>query len=262
MKIRVDLHNHLSTFSYKGVFNKVINKASRELGSGGVLGVLDSYNMKGDYDPRYERFSELPGYERTNLGNAIYVPEKNLLVVHGQEAETRQGHILIFGLPGDRQIKHNHLEDVMEESVEENAILILDHPFFLGTSLPYLRKRPSLFQLLDGFEVQNGEACLPIPPYFFANQRAKRFYDLFIKPSYYIGAMSFSDGHSIAEIGSNFTWLDEPDITDSESLIRTLKSSIRQHKDYDIDGNCSSFMRATEHALKMIPMILRIKSLD
>ena len=88
-RIKADLHNHLRTSSnlQDEDFNQSIDLAHRRLGSGGVFGMINFS------DTRYEKFSELGGYQRVYVGpqkNAIYVPEKDILVVKGQEVPTEQ----------------------------------------------------------------------------------------------------------------------------------------------------------------------------
>ena len=68
----------------KKEFDKTINIARKRLGKRGIVGVVN-YT-----DKRYEDFSKLPGYDRTNIGNAIYIPEKEILIIKGQETPTRK----------------------------------------------------------------------------------------------------------------------------------------------------------------------------
>lgn len=103
MKIKADLHNHLRTSSIfeNSDFNNSIDTASKKLGGGACFGLI---NM---HDRRYEKFADLKGYEREWIGdnkNGIYIPEKDVLVVRGQEVTTKQGHLLV-GLGYDVHLK-------------------------------------------------------------------------------------------------------------------------------------------------------------
>lgn len=86
---KTDLHNHLRTSSRPlKYFNEVADAASKTLGEGGVLGVVDFC------DSRYKNLINLRGYERQNLGenqNGIYIPEKDIYMIGGQEVPTKEG---------------------------------------------------------------------------------------------------------------------------------------------------------------------------
>ena len=127
VKVKADLHNHIRTRSplKEEFFNKTINKARRRLGPGGVWALINFS------DSRYETFAGLRGYNRINLRSGIYVPEKDILVVKGQEVPTKQGHLLVLGLEKDKHLKDGRiLEDTIKEAKDHNGILIVDHPFY------------------------------------------------------------------------------------------------------------------------------------
>lgn len=51
-------------------------------------------------DSRYKNLINLRGYERQTLGenqNGIYIPEKDIYMIGGQEVPTKEGHLLFLG---------------------------------------------------------------------------------------------------------------------------------------------------------------------
>lgn len=252
MKIKADLHNHLSTLSnIPKEFNKTLDIAKKRLGKNGILGIIN-----GGDDNRYEDFINLRGYERQNLGNAIYVPGKEILVLRGQEVFTKQGHLLVLGLKRDIHLKSNqNLENSLKAAKDNNGIIIAVHPFFIFGAGNYLAKNPILLEYFDGIEIFNGEA-------FYGNKKAREFYNQ-IKGDYGIGVVSSSDGHSLYEIGFNYTWLEKPNIEDSEKLNYSLRNSIKEHKDYFEDNQNLSIVGSLEHSIKLAPIevLHRLKKL-
>ena len=243
MKIKADLHNHLSKGSYNNDFNKVIDISSKRLGHAGILGICN------DEDNRYESFVDLAGYEREDFKGFIYIPSKNLFVIKAQEVFAKQGHILVLGLEKYKHIKSKDLEDVLKEAkdINENNIIIPVHLFFFQGCGNYLIHNPNLIKDFDAIEVNSGEAI-------YGNKKAKQFYEI-IKEDSEIGAVSFSDGHSLYEIGLNYTILDMPSEFEFNKFISSLKNSIRQHKDYSEDKQNFSLKGFLEHSVKMVGTI-------
>ena len=259
MKIKADLHNHLSTLENIGeVFNQAIDTAQRNLGAEGVLGVINAQD-KGL--GRYETFLRQGGKDAEDLGNAFYVPSKKIYVVKGQEVFTQGGHILVLGLnQGVRLQDYRTLEDSLKEAQDNQGVIILDHPCFLDG---VIAKNPETYRVhfkngrIDGIEVHNGEAWIPHPKYYPANKKAQDFYNQ-IKNYYGIGAVSTSDGHSVKEIGLNYTELEKPDFSSPEKLRESLRKSIREHKDFSTDKQTNAYLRTLNHSAKAVG--LRIAS--
>ncbi|MEK6824170.1 MAG: PHP-associated domain-containing protein [Nanoarchaeota archaeon] len=226
-KIKADLHNHLRTSSIleDSDFNNSIDFASKKLGSGACFGLI---NM---HDRRYEKFSALKGYEREWIGenkNAVYIPEKDVLIVRGQEVTTKQGHLLVLGLGYDVHLKNGvSLEETLKKAKDNNGIIIIDHPFYMEGTGNYLEKNSKLLENIDAIEIHNGEASFGLPLGLFpigANKKAQKFYSK-IKNDYpHLGAIASSDGHSIEEIGSSWTEIDKPEY--NKNFVCSLKSSI------------------------------------
>lgn len=223
-KSRADLHNHLRTSSNirEQDFYRAIDLASQRLGEYGIFALVNFA------DKRYEHF--IAQYNpktctRQDIGedrNAIYIPERKVLIVKGQEVPTKQGHLLVLGLPYNKHIKqHQTLEDTIKQAMDLNAIKIADHPFFKAGIGPYLKQNPELIAFLDGIETHNGEAV-------YGNKEAEIFHRLcFYNQFPNLGGLSSSDGHSFDELGRSWTEIDFPDITDSKRFVPSLRKSIR-----------------------------------
>lgn len=237
-QIKADLHNHLATFLYKGSFNEVIDITYKRLGSNGILSITNGY------DAKYEDFLNLKtSYEKQDIGNAVYIPEKKILIIKSQEVFTKQGHLLVLGLSKNINLKHNkNLEDSLKQAKDNNIIVISPHSFFINGLGSYLRKNSKFLRYFHGIEIHNGEA-------FYGNEKAKDFYSL-VKEDYNLGALSFSDGHSVKEIGSSYTLLEKLNIETFEKLIESLKKSVQAHnKDFSKDKQGHSIKGALKHSI-------------
>ena len=252
--MKVDLHNHFKHGSYfsNGDFNRVVNIIEKKLGPNSIVGLVNFD------DSRYETFSNLPGYEREDFGNAIYLPDKGIVIAKGQEIETKEGHVLVMGLQKSKHLRSSRslsLEDAVKEARDNNGIIIADHPFYIDGIGQYLEKNPSLLEYFDAIEVHNGEAVwLPLFTPRNANQKARGFYEE-IKSDFDIGALSSSDGHSFGEIGSSYSYLPQIEFRDSETLTSSLRKAIREHKNLDNDRRHNSTFPALNHAAHMAFLI-------
>ncbi|MFA5857040.1 MAG: hypothetical protein WC867_06775 [Candidatus Pacearchaeota archaeon] len=254
-KIKADLHNHLRTSSrnYQNDFNKTIDITSSRLGPGGVIGLINFS------DKRYESFIDLNGYERVFIGenkNGIYIPEKNVLVIKGQEVPTKLGHVLVLGLEKDVYIKENRsLIDTINESLDNGGIVVSDHPYYAHGIGNYLESNPKILENIDAIEVHNGEAALGIPktplPYG-SNKKAQLFYDR-IKPDFpHLGALSSSDGHSLYELGRSWTEIDNLNLENKTKFTSSLRNSIRNTNNLSERCNKNSIIGAIDHITDLI----------
>jgi len=230
MTIKADLHNHFRTgSSFKDEdFDKVIDIAAERIGENGVLG-LTNFN-----DSRYESFINLKGYDRQNLGNAVYIPEKKILIVKGQEIPAKEGHILALGIKENKHLKWgNSLEDTIKEAKDNNGIIVADHPFFKYGLGDYLKNNLNYLKDFDGIEVFNGE-CVGIPGLtpFKANKKSSEFLKVLRKQGYSIGGIATSDSHSFYEIGKNYSHLGVLDIKNSETIASSLRKEIKSSDNY------------------------------
>lgn len=231
--VHVDLHNHLRTRSgMRGLFNPTIDAARARLGIGGIVGLINFA------DRRYEDFSQERGYEKQDLGNALYVPEKDILVVKGQEVPTKEGHLLVLGLRKDVHLKDNRtLIDTFKEAKDNNGIIVADHPFYLNGIGQKLKIAPDHLDYLDGIEVHNGEAALSLFGLFprYANSRAQLFFENVSQLRNELAAISVSDGHSLRELGTSWTKISMPcnyelSLTSPEEVVDNLRTGIIENR--------------------------------
>jgi hypothetical protein len=226
-KIKVDIHNHLSTFAKLKDFNKTINLIKERLGPGGICGLV---NFGAEGDMRYEDFIELEpkGYHRDFLDNAIYLPEKDVWVVKCQEVWTDVGHLLVAGVNHGVAIpSHMSLENSLKAADSEKGVKLLVHMYGWQGMGDYILKHPELLEQFDAMETYNGEAnlWLPFVNHLNANKKAKKFYDSVKERFPNLGTFVSSDGHDIEEMGRNYTMI--PDFGKGESKFKDA-DSIRQ----------------------------------
>lgn len=250
VKVKADLHNHLRTSSnMEGLFNKVVDKTREKLGPGGIIAVAN-YN-----DERYESLVNQKGYERSYIGNATYIPEKNVLIYKAEEVPTKQGDLLVLGISENKHLKPGRsLEDSLKEAKDNNGINCGVHEFYFAGVGPYLKRHQHILEYFDGFEIHNGEAVIYIPRIApaNANKKAQEFYDNIIKPSWLqIGGFSSSDGHSIFEIGSSYTTIEEPPILFAEKLNESIRRSIKHHRDFSKDKRSNSYIGSLKHIAEL-----------
>ena len=257
-KIKADLHNHLRSSSIlkDSDFNNSVDIASEKLGDGACFGLI---NM---HDRRYEKFADLKGYEREWIGenkNAIYIPEKDVLVIRGQEVTTKQGHLLVLGLGYDVHLKNSiSLEDTLKKAKDNNGTIIADHPFYIEGIGKSLEKNMQLLKYFDAIEIYNGEATfgLPIGPFpKNANEKAQKFYNEIKEDFPHLGAISSSDGHSISEIGSSYTEINSLDIANKKNFVYSLRDSVRGANLDDCKKMNSSFFSSMKHISELVGII-------
>lgn len=222
-RIKADLHNHFSTWSYGwGDFDLVIDKISTKFGKG-VIGLANCD------DKRYEIFVDSSSgnsrYERVEIGedkNALWLPQKNILIVRAQEVFTEQGDFLVLGTPKNHRIKKKDLREVIKEANEIGAGTIAIHPYLRGTG-EYLEKHPELIEQIDSIEIYNASVEL------FGSRHNNLTKRLFVYGIHHnIGCCAFTDGHSINAIGTSYTNIPELDITNSETLKKSLREALLQ----------------------------------
>ena len=225
MKAKADLHNHLKTrhnVAEAYTFEEILDLGRNRLGPGGILGIVNFA------DRRYEQVRDMPGYVRRDLGCGFYVPANKLLVVKGEEVPTKDGHILVFGVAGDKHISLGRsLEETIKEVKDANGIIIADHPFvglWEGVG-PHLEKHEKVLSDFDAIEVYNGEAATAKIPFITQdpNVNALNFYRKKKRDFQHLGAITTSDGHSAAEVGRSYTEMNIPE--DCEKIFLDPKTT-------------------------------------
>ncbi|MGD9275604.1 MAG: hypothetical protein PVJ67_00355 [Candidatus Pacearchaeota archaeon] len=228
-KVKATLHGHLTSFNVKKPFNKIIDTAYKRLGPGGIFGQIHFGNGW------YKQVAESPeGYERIDLGNCFYVPEKdNLVCINGQEvlARTKEGiesHLLVLAHDKNTRIKNERtIEDSIKEAKDAEGIVGIDHPFSPYGSGHYFEKYPELIRQLDFVEVYNNLAGFWAPSFpFFPNKKAEEFYKEWKKIYPNLGSIISDDNHSLFELGRNWMMIPLLDLTNSDTVRKSLKKGL------------------------------------
>jgi len=209
-------------------------------------------------DNRYERFIGLLGYEREFLGdkqNGIYIPQKEIYVIKGQEVPTQQGHMLVLGLENDYHIQeHRSVEDTIKEAKDKNGIIVADHPFYRDGIGPALQTNNIFLDDLDAIEVFNAEAELTLPMGNFpknANQKAKQFHEFYHIFYPHLGALTSSDGHSFYELGQNWTMLQD-EIIRPQNFVEQIRNGIHKTNVYTQKKESPSIKGSLDHIIDLV----------
>ena len=246
-EVKADLHNHLrnwddnlSSLDVK----KVVAKVEKNIGRGAYVGI-EGWDSD---DTRVEQFFEAMkrayGDKLSCHENALYLPEKDIWLVSGQEVfaddNGHQSHIVVLGIKPGMKLKYGRtIEDTLKEARDLGAISFLAHPFSLGGAGKVLtsdsEKERRILSLADAMEVYNGQAALWLPPILprKANERAREYFES-VKDQYpNFGALINSDGHNVYEVGKSYTTLEMPQPTGTAKageLISELRRAINSSK--------------------------------
>ena len=258
MERKVDLHNHLGRNGANQGFDETIDVAFKKLGRGGIWGVCND----GPTDYRYENFIDQRGkYERVPLGEgsqAVYVPDREIIVIGVEEVEPKKGgHFLCVGMPKMEKIGTTNLEKALERADSLKVGKVIVHPFEHSGFGPYLKNEPGILERFDGFEVYNASAALGnwlFPLGFMANYRAAKFHKEVINGNYPVGAVSFTDGHSVDVIGNSYTLFFTNEINPrvGGEVIAPLMKEMRASKDDDYLTKRPAKWDAFKHFLHMV----------
>lgn len=229
--VLADLHTHFSAGSSaqfkEGDFNKAVDCISKRLMEYSVVGLI---NVN---DDRYEQFIGLKGYDRVDIGNAIYIPEKKLVIVKGQKVFTSQGSFIALGINKGVHINSRNisLEDALKESWASNSVNLMCLPSFKEGCGSYVEANPRLLEYFDAIEITNKDehATMQLKE-FFQSLKSKMALG---KIDYcHIGGISVSNGHSFEEVGKNYIILSYIDIEDSAKLNASLRREVRNTKQF------------------------------
>lgn len=242
---KADLHNWLATGDTfnKYFFNKVVDRASKKLGPGGILGVVEASNER-----RYGKFVELPGYIRENFGNAIYLWDQDLIILRGERVSTKDsGSLLVLGLDENNRMTHNRdIKDTLQEARDKNGIIIFNPSY---CTLP----DDSCLDGVDAIEVHNGSYALKVG----SNDYSQEIYE-YHKENYNLGSIVTSGGHSVREIGSS--WMKIPSLQreDGDSIRESLRVGIKRFRDPALgeEKRLNSCVMSTIHTAKLYTPII------
>lgn len=178
-----------------------------------------------------------------------------MYVVGTEEILTKQGHLLIVGIPSYENIQKDtrtlSLEDALKSADDINGIKIAVHPFGLSGIGEYFANPNyrELFRKLDGWEVYNSSAELAIPGFlpFNANEKSIQFYSFGTLKYSGIGACAFTDGHSAEVVGKSYTEL----YPEKEVSVDSLRDAIKENTAYRTLHMEPIKWDAFKHAVKM-----------
>ncbi len=254
--IKADLHNHLGRNGANPGFDETIDLVYNKLGENFAFGIC---NCNCDIDDnRFENFVSQKGgkYNREWLDDEkrfLLVPEKQIYVVGAEEIITKQGHLVVAGMPYGKNIQTNpdemlSLEDALKSADDFNGIKIAAHPFSRDGLGDYLNYNLDLCNKLDGWEIYNASAELSIPKIlpFFANENSIKFYNEFLINDYNIGACAFTDGHSVGVVGKSYT-----DLYLEDFSVDSLRDAIKYNTFENLHMESAKW-DAFKHAVNMV----------
>lgn len=216
-KSKVSLHNHLGRNGRNPGFDKTVDVIYQGLGPGAVFGIANCNDF------RFEHFISQPNqrYHRNILGYntkhpaAVYVPEKQMLIIRGQEVFSNNGHFLVFGY--EKNIEKTHLDDALREAVDNNAIIGTDHRYYRSGLGKFLEENREYEGYFDFDEVYNGTSEVAqwgIGPRksneraienYQKNLQGKTFENPLTGKKHLIGAAAFGDTHQLKRVSGNLT---------------------------------------------------------
>ncbi|MCK4647423.1 hypothetical protein KAT24_00660 [Candidatus Pacearchaeota archaeon] len=251
--IKVDIHNHLGRNGANPGFDETIDIVYNKLGSNSIFGIANS----NDY--RYEDFVEQLGgkYNRDYIGEdkrAIYVPEKDMLIVKCQEMFTKQGDVLAIAMPSGKNVETKNTRDSIMTAKDFGASLDAVHPFYIDGIGKFLSENPKLLEHFSSWEIYNGSAEFWFPKILprNANDKALEFYAKEIQPNSNldIGMSSSTDGHLTRTLGKCYTKLEDFNLT-SPNLVNELDSKLRGVKSMEKLYMEPNKLDAFQHAFHM-----------
>lgn len=278
--VRADLHNHLKTGSIfpEGHVRDTVVRTKEMLGSDAIIGLVNAE------DRRFERFSFQDPWgdsSREFIDDRdawLYFPGHDVHIIKGQEVFTREGEVLAFGLPYGKNLRSGRtIRDTITEAKEKyNSILVAPHPFFRGGLGNYLNHDDIARNQLDAIEIWNSNAV--VFPWMHANESAMSAYKDWRSAERrkipmegkILGALASTDGHSIGEIGSSYTFLRRPVGENGALLVNStssseldpweaLRNSIRRSRSSSAFEKGTSYIGALGHMASLAGYIVKEK---
>lgn len=257
-KIKADIHNHFRTISYipEGFFNKATKIIRKNLGQGGLVGLVN-YQCN-----RFEQFSESLGEERIKIGteknfNALYIPNKDITIIKGQEIPTKEGDLLVYGISANDFLKSGRsLQDTAKDAKEKYNAFVVAQTGVQGT-IEAIKNNPKLLMYVDAIEIWNGGANFPIPGKnpLDANKKAEQLY-FELKKQNNLGSVVTSDGHSLHEIGSSYNLISRPNLKNPETLNTSLIQEFKKERTASEEkrGKINSLMQTPIHIAEILSL--------
>lgn len=242
-EIKADLHNHFTTKSRVLDVNRVVDTVRENLGVGGICALVN-YD-----DQRYEAFARKAESVGVNKGNSVYFPDRDVLVVKGEEIPTREGDLLVLGLDEGMHLYHGErisIESNIFKANELCAVNVLPHPFFhskIGKKVLADfegEQHKKYLEYIHAVEIWNSNSPGS------ANDRAEDLHTFLANPhllnlygavyenkptskNSHIGKLSSTDGHAFRSVGRSYTKLQMPnysELNDSYKVNEALRTAV------------------------------------
>jgi hypothetical protein len=248
--IKADLHNHFTTKSRVLDVNRVADRVYESLGKGGICALVN-YE-----DKRFEAFAERAEPFGNRLGNAVYFPDRDVLVLKGEEIPTLDGDLLVLGLEeGAHLTSAKPLHYTMDEGKEKGGIIVVTSPYFMSETGDFLERFPFCIRHADAIETHNGNATKR------ANRKAEELHESGVRNGYVLlGKIAVSDGHSFREVGSSYTEFfveTKPEYSNSKDVVSQIRGLVRaaDRELHTTNSRLGTFC----HATALVPHIIASK---
>ncbi len=240
--VKADLHNYLRTSNIfsEGFAEKALERASKKLGKGAVIGVADVD------EHRYSKVKRgAENYLTHDLGVGFCVLGLDITVLRGERVFTKEGNILVLGLNEDEHVQSGRsIEDTLKQAKDYNASIVLSNFSSRNKSREVILTNLNLLTYVDAVEVHNGSQV-----FTDQNNTAQLFYEVY-RNKFDIGAIITSGGHSGYEIGSSWTLIPTLDYTSEAHLKKSIKEVLKQRRTPEMEHRSNSYIGATHHLVK------------
>jgi len=193
LPVRADLHIHSNYSDGRDGISRILESALRR--GIKVLSITDHDTVQGSL-------------EAMDVVDEEHLP---LVVIPGIEVSAAEGHILVYGLKGERFEKGMSVSEVVEIAADEGALTSIAHPLQIFRHGAF---KPSCFKAVDCIETFNAKS----PPAFNAISRV-------IRRIYGKGQTAGSDAHRAEFVGYGYVELQVHDL-EICSILNALKNCL------------------------------------
>jgi hypothetical protein len=147
-----------------------------------------------------------------------YPESKNLIIIPGMEIETDIGEVLALFIDEGIDCTNNEFFHIVSKIRENNGLIVIPHPFdFLRDNHLKMKllSEEIIYKYIDGVEIINSRIIFK-----YCVEKARKF-----KEEYNLFETGGSDAHTLKEIGTGYTLLEEINNNSSETIKKSLLSS-------------------------------------
>ncbi len=240
----VSLHNHTTNLKLeddKSLEAFVDSAFKNDLD---VVALTDSDTDENFYYLRDNSNKILEDYITKDIGNDVLEiiekedPNEILYLIKGQEFHRKQGHILVIGYDGKLAFNEKASpEDVINIGKENNAIVIIPHPFttLLGSAGLGRERLEKYYKEVDAIESFNAMSIYFLPGLDASkyNRDAKEFCK-----EKGIPGISSSDSRAIDQIGCAYMLIEKKELNfdNGKSLIDSVRTAVKDKKFKNYEG--------------------------